>query len=309
MARRMRIWGTALLLWLSWAMPGWTASLLQRTADVETYLYGRPQEGALVVRLQRLESELGLAPAAGDEATPLGQRLERLEARLRGPARSESGQAPVAYAVGVMEWLAQARLTSDPLTRRVERLETAILGAATADQSLQQRVTTLTEATFAGSGLPARVVTIPAGTAVRVRLTQGASSATARAGQAIPFELAEDLIIDGALVAPAGTRGEATVIEARPSDQVGRAGSLRLSFGGLSLFDGTVLALGVDDQALQKNREAGYSAAEELIKHLLTRPGEEENVFLVRKDVAFGAGTPIILLTREKVQVTAYPLR
>lgn len=72
---------------------------------------------------------------------------------------------------------------------------------------------------------------VPAGTTLQVRLEQPLSSKTNQSGQTFETTLEDDLVIDGQLVAPAGSRLMGTVVDAKASGKVkGRAQmSIKLS--------------------------------------------------------------------------------
>jgi hypothetical protein len=72
---------------------------------------------------------------------------------------------------------------------------------------------------------------VPAGTKLQVRLAQPLSSKTNQSGQTFEATLEDDLVVDGQLVAPEGSRLMGTVVDAKASGKVkGRAQmSIRLS--------------------------------------------------------------------------------
>ena len=72
---------------------------------------------------------------------------------------------------------------------------------------------------------------VPAGTKLQVRLAQPLSSKTNQSGQTFEATLEDDLVVDGQLVAPEGSRLTGTVVDAKASGKVkGRAQmSIRLS--------------------------------------------------------------------------------
>lgn len=73
------------------------------------------------------------------------------------------------------------------------------------------------------------VVRIPAGTIIEVELTETLSSQTSRQEQVFGLRTVEPIIIDGAVIVPAGAAGGGEVIDAAPSAFGGRQGRLILS--------------------------------------------------------------------------------
>ncbi len=78
-------------------------------------------------------------------------------------------------------------------------------------------------------------VTIPAGTALAVRLQQSVSSASARSGDEFDAVLDEPLIINGQTVAPKGAAVVGRVVAARKSGHLHNSGYLRLTLASIEI--------------------------------------------------------------------------
>jgi hypothetical protein len=78
-------------------------------------------------------------------------------------------------------------------------------------------------------------------TPVRVKLTKALSSATAHAGEAVEFEVLEDIFVEGVLVLHKGTKVNGVVAEAEVKKRFGHAGKLAVSLTKLTLTDGEVV--------------------------------------------------------------------
>ncbi|HEX4543168.1 MAG TPA: hypothetical protein VH114_08370 [Candidatus Acidoferrum sp.] len=84
---------------------------------------------------------------------------------------------------------------------------------------------------------PARVSAVPAGfdltlpnaTPVHVKLIKVISSATAKVGEVVEFEVSEDVLVDGIRVIPIGAKAAGTVTEAEPKKRMGHGGKLTLA--------------------------------------------------------------------------------
>jgi len=73
-------------------------------------------------------------------------------------------------------------------------------------------------------------VTIPAGTEVRIRLTDAVSSQTAAIGAPVEGELEDSVVADGRVALPAGARVHGTVTDAHALKKVGGQARLALQF-------------------------------------------------------------------------------
>jgi hypothetical protein len=75
------------------------------------------------------------------------------------------------------------------------------------------------------------------GTPVRLRLTQTISSADAKTGQDIPFEVIEEIKVDGTVVIPKGATALGTVTNAVPKRRMGREGKLDIAISYARMAD------------------------------------------------------------------------
>jgi hypothetical protein len=80
-----------------------------------------------------------------------------------------------------------------------------------------------------------KVFTVPANTAIYVRLQQTISSSTARAGQDFAAALDEPLMVDGQPVAPQGTRITGKIVAASEEGHGHAASYLRITLSSLTL--------------------------------------------------------------------------
>ena len=76
------------------------------------------------------------------------------------------------------------------------------------------------------------------GTAVKLRLGENLSSETSRTGDLVPFEVTEDVMVDGVVVIPKGAQAMATVTNAEPKRRMGRGGKLDVNVDSVRLADG-----------------------------------------------------------------------
>jgi hypothetical protein len=89
---------------------------------------------------------------------------------------------------------------------------------------------------------PDACCTVPALTAVEVEIVDPASSRTSKPGDLIAIQLSQPIVVQGHIVAAAGTRGVAEVIQASKARMLGKAGELTLAARFLEV-DGTRIPL------------------------------------------------------------------
>ena len=76
------------------------------------------------------------------------------------------------------------------------------------------------------------------GTPVKLRISETISSGHAHVGEEVPFEVLEDVDVDGVPVIAKGATAIGTVTEAKPKRRMGRAGKLNISINYVRLRDG-----------------------------------------------------------------------
>lgn len=81
-------------------------------------------------------------------------------------------------------------------------------------------------------------VDLPAGTVVILRTTESINSETASAGQAVVFEVAEDVKINGITVIKSGTQAMGEISEAQKTGSVGKEGKVLLTPDFTTTIDG-----------------------------------------------------------------------
>jgi len=95
------------------------------------------------------------------------------------------------------------------------------------------------------------------GTPVKLRLSQTMSSADAKTGQEIPFEVVEEVQVDGVTVLPKGAAAIGTVTEAEHKKSMGRGGKLNIAISYARLTDQEKVAL----RASKETKGGGHVGA------------------------------------------------
>ena len=99
-------------------------------------------------------------------------------------------------------------------------------------------------------------ILLPNQTAVHLKLGRELSSATAKVGEEVNFEVAEDVIMNGHIVIAKGAPAAGAVTEATPKGRMGKSGKLNLTVTSVQLADSEKAPLrsfGIDTSAGQKS--------------------------------------------------------
>jgi hypothetical protein len=127
---------------------------------------------------------------------------------------------------------------------------------------------------------------------VKLRLSQTISSADAKVGQEIPFEVVEEIKVGDVVVLPKGATAIGTVTECNPKKSMGRAGKLNLNISYARLADQEKVAL----RATQDNKGGGHVGAMTgamVATSIVFFPAAPLFLFIKGKDITIPQGTEI----------------
>jgi len=147
-------------------------------------------------------------------------------------------------------------------------------------------------ATQAVPGTPPQPNTLLDGTPVKLRLSETITSAEAKVGQEIPFEVVEDISVDQVVVLPKGSNAIATVTEADHKKSMGRAGKLNISISYARLKDQEKAALRATKDT-KGGSHTGAMTGAMVATAIVFFPAAPLFLFIKGKDVTIPQGTEI----------------
>jgi hypothetical protein len=139
---------------------------------------------------------------------------------------------------------------------------------------------------------PPQPHTLLDGTPVKLRLSETMSSASAKAGQEVPFEVVEDVKVDDVVVLPKGASAIGTVTDANPKKSMGRGGKLDITITYARLADQEKAAL----RATQDAKGGGHVGAMTgaiVATSIVFFPAAPLFLFIHGKDITIPEGTEV----------------
>lgn len=130
------------------------------------------------------------------------------------------------------------------------------------------------------------------GTPVRLRLTRNLSSADAKTGDRVDFEVLEEVRVKDLLLIPRGGIAWATVTEAQPKRRMARGGKLNVNIDDVRLVDGERAAL----RAVKETKGGGHTGAMTgaiVGTAIVFFPAAPLFLFMHGKDITIPKGTEI----------------
>jgi hypothetical protein len=130
------------------------------------------------------------------------------------------------------------------------------------------------------------------GTPVKLRMAETISSADAKVNQEIPFDVVEDVSVEGTVVLPKGAKAIATVTEADHRKSMGRGGKLNISISYARLLDNEKAQL----RATKDSKGGGHVGAMTgamVATAIVFFPAAPLFLFIKGKDITIPQGTEI----------------
>jgi hypothetical protein len=139
---------------------------------------------------------------------------------------------------------------------------------------------------------PPQPHTLLDGTPIKLRISQTISSADAKVGQEIPFEVIEDVKVDDLVVLPKGATAIGNVTEAVPKRSMGRAGKLDISITYARLSDQEKAALRATKD-VKGGGHVGAMTGAIVATSIVFFPAAPLFLFIHGKDITIPQGTEI----------------
>ena len=131
------------------------------------------------------------------------------------------------------------------------------------------------------------------GTAVKLRLAETISSADAKTGQQVPFEVTEDVQVQGVTVIAKGATALASVTEAQSKKSMGRGGKLDVNVDSARLVNGQKVQL----RAVKDAKGGGHVGAMTgamVATAIVFFPAAPLFLFVKGKDITIPKGTEVM---------------
>ena len=140
------------------------------------------------------------------------------------------------------------------------------------------------------------------GTAVKLRLMDTVSSADAQVGQQVPFEVTEDILVQGITVVSKGSHAIATVTMAEPKRRLGRGGKLDVHVDSMRLVDGERVQLRAVKDA-KGGGHIGVMTSAMVATTIVFFPAAPLFLFMHGKDITIPKGTDVTAFVQGDTQL------
>ena len=270
---------------------------LEKIGAVEKILYGSEQEGSLIERTNKLEKELFGLP--GKEA--LMSKVERIYVYVRD---SSASTPSLIFKMGALEWSLTQSVGKGPLKSRLDTLERTVSGVM-GTGSIDSRVSRLMTITFANARLQTGMVTLPKDSLVKIKLVTPLDSKRNKTGDAVEFEVAEDLYAGGMMVLPKGAPGIGKLTKVEQAQNFGRDAKLEVNFEKVTALDLTLVPTVLGEKAKKETESTATAAGAGFAGMILLGPiGVVGAAFVHGKNITVPAGTTLFIQTQADLDLT-----
>ena len=270
---------------------------LEKIGAVEKILYGTEQEGSLVERTGKLERELFGLP--GKEA--LMSKVDRIYSYVRD---SSASTPSLIFKLGALEWSLTQSVGKGPLKQRLDTLERTVSGVM-GTGSIDSRVSRLMTITFSNARLQTGLVTLPKDTLVKIKLVTALDSKRNKTGDAVEFEVAEDLYAGGMMVLPKGAPGNGKLTKVEQAQNFGRDAKLEVNFEKVTALDLTLVPTVLGEKAKKETESTATAAGAGFAGMILLGPiGVVGAAFVHGKNITVPAGTTLFIQTQADAELT-----
>jgi len=291
---------TAVLVQFTWAVEASQANLLEDLSQLEIAIYGvATTEKSLVERVEYLEKELVGRTLPGTITNRVKQLKDFI---IAGTPEDPS----VIFKINASQWILEAKITSEPLSIKIENLENVLFGK-TSNDVLAMKAENIFSLCFKESKPQVEEIIVPAGTLVPVSFLSSLSSKDNKTGETFNFQITENIFIDNKLVVPNNSEGVGEIIKAKKATILSRAGKLELEFKPISALDGTFLHLILGEEAQKENSRVAIAVGVGILGLIvLSNPiGLIAGALVPGKNVKIEQGTQIFLQVKEDTKVIA----
>jgi len=278
---------------------------LKAQEKIEIALYGEVLSGGLIERLGKVEKDL-----FGRELP--GSISERQSGLLNFIEKGTLGNPSMLFKLSVAEWAVNHKISpKKPASSRIDDLETLLEGKPQVDKPLAMRLERMLSLLF-----PEPVkwveVELPANNVFKVAFTETIRPSEAKKGDQVELTLAQDLIVDGNLVAPVGSLVLAEIDSVKPPRSFGRPSEINFAFKHLVPLGPEVVPVFMGDDAIASNKKdktMAIAAGTSVVGLVALGPVGLAGGFFVKGNAReIPAGTAVYLETSQAMTVHAWPV-
>jgi len=271
-------------------------AILDKVITVERFFYGTEQTGPLVERISKLERDIWGKENAGS----LVSRVDKLYSYSR---LNVDNMPSFLIKMNAAEWSLTHMVTVQPVKARIENLERVFMGN-TSTGTFDDRLNQLLKFAYADGKVAVGNVTVNKDNLLKIKLVTPLSTRTSRPGDAVVFQITDDIYVDGSLIIAKGAQGAGKVNKVKESKNFGRDAQMEISFDTIDAIDGSSIRTVLGDKAKEENKSMAMAAGASVAGMMILGPvGIVGGAFVHGKDVDIPVGTEIYIQIKDQTNL------
>ena len=268
-------------------------SATEKLIQMEQDTYGAEQNGAILDRISRLETDYSGKNMQGNMNVRIDSVYEVLYGNIGTPS--------IIAKINAVEWNVYNEVSSESIQRRLIKLEREILGKTSKDTFIK-RIDAIAKASFGREQIPLNEMQISRDLLIKVELDENVGTRTLKVGEIVDIKVAENVFVDGRLIFAKGLSGKGKVEKVRKAKGWrGQNGKIQIDFYSLNCLDGKNIDIIVGEEAKQEMTNKSMVAGASLVGMNLN---SDWNKIMVRgKNIEVAAGTKLYVQTEKPVHV------
>ena len=260
-------------------------------------LYGSEQTGALLERVQKVEKDVN--GQISKEAI-----IPRVDALYEAVFHSTESAPSLLLKVNAVEWALQHQVNGTvPVKSRIEDLERTVMGNSTPG-AFQDRITKLLSLAYADGKAQTASLTLPKDSLIKISFLTALDSKTARVGDLVEFQAADDVLINGMLAVAKGARGIGKVSKVERASNFGRDGKIEINFEDIETIDEQKVPIFLGEKAKEETKSYAKAAGATVAGMIILGPvGVIGGAFVHGDDLKIPVGAQMFVQTKAETSL------
>ena len=214
-----------------------------------------------------------------------------------------STQPSVLTKLNAVEWALTHNVSMASVKERVASMEVTIEGAPK-EGTYKSRITTLSGFAFGGDTIPLTKVMVPANTLIKIALVTPVNARNLKVGDAVQYQVAENVTENGQLIFAKGAPGTGTVTKVEQARNFGRDAQVEIDFQETRAVDGTVVNTFVGEEAKKEMKSMAMAAGASIAGMVILGPvGIVTGAFVQVHNIDLPAGTEMYIQTKADIDL------
>lgn len=272
-------------------------TVVDKLNAMDKTLYGSEQTGALMERVEKVEKDV-IGQASKEAIIP------RVDTLYESVFHSTEAAPSLLLKVNAVEWALQHQVNGTiPVKSRIEGLERTIMGNS-APGAFQNRVAKLLSLAYADGKAQTAPLTLPKDSLIKISFLTALDSKSARVGDVVEFQAADDVLVNGMLAVAKGARGIGKVSKVDRASNFGRDGKIEINFEDIETIDELKVPVFLGEKAKEETKSYAKAAGATVAGMIILGPvGVIGGAFVHGDELKIPVGAQMFVQTKAETSL------